>query len=88
MPIPKTRPAMVIRLRVRPAKYISIIVITTETGMLIPIISVGFMERRNKKRTKTARSAPQTAVFITCLSEFSIISVVLKSSVIFTSGGS
>jgi hypothetical protein len=43
----------------------SIRVIIIETGILIPIIRVGLMERRKRKSTKTARSAPNTAVFVT-----------------------
>jgi hypothetical protein len=56
---------MVIRLRVRPAKYIKSRVTTMETGILMPMIRVGLKERRKRKRTRTAKIAPERAVEIT-----------------------
>ena len=88
IPIPSTRPAIVIRLRVRPAKYINIMVTIIETGILMPIISVGLRERRKRNSTSTARIAPLTAVDTTWFSEFSISSVVLNVSLILMSWGS
>jgi hypothetical protein len=66
IPMPSTSPASVIMLRVSPAKYISMRVTMIDTGMLMPIISVGFIERRKRNSMRTASAAPETAVLVTC----------------------
>jgi hypothetical protein len=43
---------------VSPQKYINIRVKRSETGMVIPMISVGLMDLRKIKRMRTASRAP------------------------------
>jgi hypothetical protein len=63
---------MVIMFRVSPEKYMKRIVMMMETGILMPMIRVGFHERRKTKRIKIASRAPEIAVEVTSFREFSI----------------
>ena len=62
MPMPSASPPRESMFRVRPAKYMAMMVITKDRGMDTPMISVVGMLRRNRNRMPMASRPPISAV--------------------------
>ena len=77
MPIPKSKPAILIMLIVIPLKYIKKSVMQTEIGIAKPIIIVLLNERKKISKTKMAKKAPWITDLTTSLIVCSMMSVVL-----------
>ncbi len=62
MPMPRASPPRESMFRVRPAKYMAMMVMMKDSGMEIPMMSVVGMLRRNRNRMATASRPPIRAV--------------------------
>ncbi len=68
--MPRVRPPKETMLSEMSATYIRKKVETTEMGIAMPMMRVVFQLRRKKKSTRMASTPPQSAVFITSLTDW------------------
>ena len=77
IPMPKSKPAMLIMLIVIPLKYIKKSVMQTEIGIAKPMMIVLLNEHKKTNTTNMANQAPWITDFTTSLIVCSMMSVVL-----------
>src|SRR3954453_24017463 len=65
MPTASTRASMVMLLIVNPIQFITMNVLTRDTGMLVAAISMVRQSRRNRRIVSATRTAPMTRCFLT-----------------------
>ena len=70
MPMPSASPPSDMMFKETPIRFNGAKVISSDIGMLIPTISVGFRFRRKRNRMTMARQPPITAVLRTSLMLF------------------
>ena len=88
IPTPSSKPERLMRFSDVPRKYINTSVITIETGIERPMMSVLLMFFKKMNSTMTAKNAPCTTEEITSLTVLSMMSVLFAVSMISTSSGS